>query len=217
MEKLEIIEKSVGVNPKNLVIWLHGLGADATDFFVLTTLLQLPPTLFVFPNAPMCSVTINQGMSMRAWYDIYKEDIFAGTVKEDLEKSVLQIENLIAEYVAKGFSPQNIILGGFSQGGVVSLEVAYRNQQKISKVVGFSCYFNTKTNRQPPLVKPSVFLAHGELDAVIPVEYGKQARDFFLLKGFAVDWKQYPIEHTVHNEQISELNRFLLKHFLLKE
>jgi phospholipase/carboxylesterase len=210
MEKLEKIEKASGANPQNLIVWLHGLGADATDFLILTELLRLPSTLFVFPNAPVRAVTINQGASMRAWYDIDKEDIFSGGSSEDLLQSVLQVEDLIADYT-KNQNFQNIILGGFSQGGVVSMEAAYRNKQNLSKVAGFSCYFNTNTRQTAPLKKPKILLSHGALDEIIPITYGKQAKDFFISKGFAVDWRAYDIAHTVSNEQIAVLNQFLLQ------
>ena len=60
--------------PTASVIWLHGLGADGMDFVPLVPELRLPDTVaprFIFPNAPVRPVTVNNGMRMRAWYDIY--------------------------------------------------------------------------------------------------------------------------------------------------
>src|SRR4030095_7256494 len=61
------------VKPSASVIWLHGLGADGHDFVPIVRELRLPAGLnvrFVFPHAPVRPVTINNGMRMRAWYDI---------------------------------------------------------------------------------------------------------------------------------------------------
>ncbi len=65
---------SGGIPPDATVIWMHGLGADGHDFEPIVPALDLPTRLavrFVFPHAPVRPVTINNGMSMRAWYDIF--------------------------------------------------------------------------------------------------------------------------------------------------
>lgn len=210
IQELEKVEKTTGKKTKKVLMWLHGLGADASDFFILSEILKLPPTLFVFPNAPIIEVTINQKMPMRAWYDITGENIFQSTNQKQLAQSVLQVENLIASYIAKGYAPCEIILGGFSQGAVVSLAVAYRNRHAIGKVVAFAGYLLAKINTQIPPKKPKILLTHGINDQVIPIKYGQQARDFFLEQDFTTYWKQYPIEHTVCPEQIAELEKFAI-------
>src|SRR5207248_6511965 len=68
---VEAIELETGAKPEAAVIWLHGLGADGHDFEPIVPELRLKKALrFVFPHAPIRPVTINQGMRMRAWYDI---------------------------------------------------------------------------------------------------------------------------------------------------
>ena len=95
MEKLDIIEKEVGENPKYLILWLHGLGADATDFLPLVnsfSFCKTYPAIFVFPNANVRSVTINQGSPMRAWYDITQIDIKASANLRHIQDSFLALE-----------------------------------------------------------------------------------------------------------------------------
>ena len=68
--KLETIEVETGKNPSATVIWMHGLGADGSDFEPVVPELRLPaslPVRFIFPHAPIRRVTINNGMAMRAW------------------------------------------------------------------------------------------------------------------------------------------------------
>ena len=68
---LECLRRETADNPTASVIWLHGLGADATDFEPLVPMLDIEASVrFIFPNAPVRPVTINGGMEMRAWYDI---------------------------------------------------------------------------------------------------------------------------------------------------
>src|SRR5688572_32837285 len=68
---MEAVEIETGPNPGTTVIWLHGLGADGHDFEPIVPELRLTkPVRFVFPHAPVRAVTINQGMRLRAWYDI---------------------------------------------------------------------------------------------------------------------------------------------------
>ena len=211
IKELEKIEKKTGENPQQLVIWLHGLGADASDFFILSDILKLPPTLFVFPNAPIIPVVINNSMLMRAWFDITGEDIFTSSNWEQIQTSVLQIENIIAQYLAKGFLPEKITLGGFSQGSIVSLEIAYRNKHKIGKVAGFAGYLTKETKQLAPTVnKPKIFQTHGVKDQAIQIRHGEQTKNFFKQQGFDIRWKQYNIEHTVSDKQIVDLNQFLL-------
>ena len=209
MKKIEKIEKKIGESCHNVFIWLHGLGADASDFFSFTEVLSLKQTLFVFPNAPICPVSINQGMKMRSWYDITSLDIKEGTHHQDLENSVSQIEDLIADYLKQGFSPEKITLGGFSQGGVVSLALGYKNKHKISKIIGFSCYLTTHTLKNTHHKKPKILLSHGVEDSVIPISYGRMAKNILQKEDFFVQWEEYPIEHSVCEEQIKSLNIFL--------
>src|SRR5262245_10748100 len=73
LREMEAVEIETGPNPVASVIWLHGLGADGHDFEPIVPELRLPkPVRFVFPHAPVRAVTINNGMRMRAWYDIFQ-------------------------------------------------------------------------------------------------------------------------------------------------
>ena len=71
-DSLETVEISSDDSPVASVIWLHGLGADGHDFAPIVPQLDLPvPTRFVFPHAPVRAITVNMGIRMRAWYDIF--------------------------------------------------------------------------------------------------------------------------------------------------
>src|SRR6266403_5028249 len=96
---LTSIEIETAPNPTASVIWLHGLGADGNDFVPVVPELKLPATLalrFAFPHAPVRKVTINNGMAMRAWYDIAAADLNSRADITGVRQSQAQLEALIA-------------------------------------------------------------------------------------------------------------------------
>src|ERR1700760_782011 len=101
----DAVVMSPATSPTTSVIWMHGLGADGTDFVSLVPELRLPDCVaprFIFPNAPVRPVTVNNGMSMRAWYDIYS---FERREREDapgIHASAALVQGLIDREVDAG-------------------------------------------------------------------------------------------------------------------
>src|SRR5881409_3811530 len=129
---LEALETQTSPSPTAAVVWMHGLGADGYDFVDIVPVLRLPESLavrFVFPHAPMQPVAINNGMVMRAWYDVRWGDL-EGQSKEADEKGVrasqAAIEALIAREAGRGITAENVVLAGFSQGGAIALQTGLR-------------------------------------------------------------------------------------------
>ena len=121
---LPCIEIQTAPDPAASIIWLHGLGADGNDFVPIVPELKLSPTLavrFIFPHAPVRRVTINNGMAMRAWYDIAAADLSSRADIDGVLQSQAQLEALIARENERGIASSRIVLAGFSQGGVVAL------------------------------------------------------------------------------------------------
>ena len=120
----EPILDCIELDPKNAhratVIWLHGLGADGSDFVPIVPELALPDELgvrFVFPHAPIRPVTLNAGMRMRAWFDVRSLDRGPDFNREQLEVSGRQLEALIARELDRGIPSDRIVPAGFSRGG----------------------------------------------------------------------------------------------------
>src|SRR5476649_1291502 len=140
---LETIEVETAPQPNAAIIWLHGLGADGRDFEPIVT--ELVPRgarawRFVFPNAPVRPVTINNGMRMRAWYDIVGLDRRAAEDAAGFQDADVKIRELIAREVTRGIPASRIVLAGFSQGGAVSLYTAPRLPSTLAGVMALSCY-----------------------------------------------------------------------------
>src|SRR4051812_34330825 len=126
---VDAIRIETGPNPQAAVIWLHGLGADGHDFDTIVPELRLAkPVRFVFPHAPVRPVTVNQGMRMRAWYDIFQ---FGGGAEDDagVRASQKRVDEMIAAEKKRGM--KKIILAGFSQGGAIALHTALRHPEKL--------------------------------------------------------------------------------------
>ena len=140
---LDVIERETGPNPQWAVIWLHGLGADGSDFAPMVPELvrpQWPALRFVFPHAPIRPITINNGVRMRGWYDIVGMDFAQRADKVGIAESVAQVEALIANEQARGIAPERILLAGFSQGGAVTLAVGLQRRVPLAGLIAMSTY-----------------------------------------------------------------------------
>jgi phospholipase/carboxylesterase len=215
---LECIEMQSTDAPRASLIVLHGLGADGNDFVPIAQELDLAAVggaRFVFPHAPMRPVTMNGGYVMRAWYDI------AGTpgarVEDEagLRESRSQIEALIAREVARGMPAERIVLMGFSQGCAMTLLTGLRHTERLAGLVGLSGYLplaaRTAAERSAANADVPIFLAHGRDDPMIALDRATASRDALLALGYAVEWHDYAMPHSVCMEEIVDLNRWLLR------
>lgn len=205
-----------GKNPKHSIIWLHGLGADGQDFVPVADELNLPhPVRYVFPHAPMRPVTINGGFVMRAWYDITSQDIGAQQDEAGIRASQLPIEALIAQEVARGIAPGNIFLAGFSQGGAIALHTALRQDVPLGGVLALSTYLplaETVAEEASANARSTpIFMAHGRNDPVVPYELGVASREALLALGYAVDWHEYSMPHSVCEKELRDIETWLTK------
>ncbi|HZH44840.1 MAG TPA: alpha/beta hydrolase [Lysobacter sp.] len=217
---LDAVEHETGSAPQWSILWLHGLGADGHDFMPIVPELVRPdwPALrFVFPHAPVRAVTINNGVRMRAWYDIRDFDLANRADMDGVNESVAQIEALIAREHERGVPAERIVLAGFSQGGAITLAAGLRRATPLAGLVALSTYLpspqqalagaTAAAKRQP------VFLAHGSYDPVVPFQAGLQSAGVLRQLGIEVEWHAYPMAHQVCAEQIADLMAWLGRRF----
>lgn len=219
---LPCVELETGPNPIGSVIWLHGLGADGHDFEAIVPELRLPKSLalrFVFPHAPVMPVTMNGGFPMRAWYDIAVLD-FNHRKSEDergIRVSESQLRKLIERENARGIPSDKIVIAGFSQGGAIALHSALRYPEPLAGVLALSTYLPLQdkadgeklaANRQTP-----IFMAHGTADPIVPLTAGESSAERLNALGFSVDFHRYPMPHSVHPQEITEISAWLQGRF----
>ncbi|MES1929257.1 carboxylesterase [Salinisphaera dokdonensis CL-ES53] len=198
------------------VIWLHGLGADGNDFVPIVDELGLGAdhgVRFVFPNAPVRPVTINNGMPMRAWYDIKGMAIADKQDAEGIRASADEIEQLIAREGERGIAPERIVLAGFSQGGAIALHAGLRHASPLAGLMALSTYLPLAETLPAEASEAnrgvSILQAHGSQDPVVPMQLGEASRDHMLEAGYDVGWHEYPMQHQVCMPQIATIGRWL--------
>lgn len=216
---LEFLEVNPDGEPDATVIWLHGLGADGHDFYPIVPELGLPAShhiRFVFPHAPKRPITINQGMTMRAWYDIKEFGLAPRQDEEGIRDSEKLIFSLIKKERARGVSASRIILAGFSQGGAMALHCGLRASPVIGGIMALSSYLllpeHTKEEASKKALGLPIFMAHGTHDPVVPHAYGKLSCEILEQQGASnISWHSYPIAHSVHPEEILAIGEWIQK------
>jgi phospholipase/carboxylesterase len=222
MEKiLETIEIETGKNPSASVIWMHGLGADGNDFAPIVNELELdgtPAIRFVFPHAPMRPVTINNGSVMRAWYDVSFGDLEGHSRLADergVRESQAHITALIEREAKRGIAVEDIVLAGFSQGGAIALQTGLRHPRTLAGVMALSTYLpladSLPLEAAPANKATPIFMAHGTYDPVVPLVMGAGSMTLLTGLGYPVEWRQYPMPHSVCPEEIQDIGAWLQK------
>lgn len=201
---------------KALVIWLHGLGDSGNGFAPIVPQLQLPAELaikFIFPHAPRRKITINNGMPMRAWYDIKSLDFNSRADAAGVAESAQSIAALIAQEITQGTAANRIVLAGFSQGGVIALHLAGHFSQPLAGIIALSTYLSEPASLPSHAANGNtpIFMAHGRDDDVVPMPMGKAAYHVLQKKGYQVNWQDYDMQHNVCQQELAHIRQFLLK------
>lgn len=224
LQHLEAVEHETGASPRWCVLWLHGLGADGHDFAPIVPELvarDWPALRFVFPHAPLRPVTINNGMRMRAWYDIAGMDFATRADSAGIVESIAQVEALIEREAERGIPAERVLLAGFSQGGAITLAAGLRRERPLAGLIGLSTYlpgaerlagFATEASKRQP-----IFMAHGSGDPVIPIAHSENSARALRDAGYDVQWHRYPMAHQVCAEEIADLRAWMGRRFAAAE
>jgi phospholipase/carboxylesterase len=162
-------------------------------------------------------VTLNGGMRMRAWYDIRDLELNTRADEAGVRESIAQVDALIAREGERGIAPGRVILAGFSQGGAIAMATALRREQALGGVLALSTYLPlgnstaaeaTAAGRATP-----VFMAHGSQDPMVRPEWGVASRDALRALGVPVEWRDYPMPHSVCAEEVRDIADWLTARF----
>lgn len=217
---IQHLELNTGANPKGTVIWMHGLGADCWDFVSIVKELGLPaelPLRFIFPQAPSRPISINNGQVMPGWYDISMAELHRKPDEAGVRQSQAAIEHLIARESERGIATDKIILAGFSQGGAVALQTGLRYRDTLGGIMALSTYLTledsfaaeaTIANANIPIL-----MAHGTQDPLIPLSLAMSSRAKMEARGYKVEWREYPMPHSVCMEEIEDIGLWIQARF----
>ena len=217
-ELLDAIEIETGPDPDAAIIWMHGLGDDGRGWSEVVPSLGLPPHLairFIFPHAPVMPVTINNGMRMRAWYDIRQANLNERADLDGVQRSQAQVDALVAREATRGIAPMRTLLAGFSQGGAIALYAGLRFEARLAGIIALSAYLiaperlatqASAANRDVP-----IFMAHGLHDPVVAFAWAERSRDALKAGGWPLEWHAYPMEHSAVIEEITAAGAFIMR------
>jgi phospholipase/carboxylesterase len=213
---LSCIEIETAPNPTAAVIWLHGLGADGNDFVPIIPELQLadcPGIRFIFPSAPSMPVTVNGGYVMPAWYDIIGRNLMDREDADGITRSAVAITELVKREFSRGIAYENIVLAGFSQGCAMALHIGLRFPHKLAGIIALSGYLplamTLHLEKHSANSKTPIFMAHGAYDQVVIPERAQASYALLEKLGYEVDWNEYPMEHSVNHDELTDISRFL--------
>ena len=200
---------TAGGTPTQLIMLLHGVGADGRDLIEMAPHLGqiFPNAAFVAPNAPN---RYDQGLSGYQW-------ISSGIrVEAEVIAAVQESAAILNTFIDKelqdhGIGPDKLALVGFSQGTMMSLYTAPRRAQPIAGVLGYSGRLVGGDQLAAETVsRPPIFLAHGEMDPVVPVESMDVAERILSESGFSVQTLRCPnLGHSIDEDGLVQGTQFL--------
>lgn len=209
----------VTVEPPNTatscVIWLHGLSDTAYGILPMYEHLKFAKketTRFVFPHAPKIPLTIERGQMMRGWFDITDMSLIEHPDIVGLEGSISHIHFVINAQRQQGIPASNIIIAGFSQGGVMALYSGLSFSKKLGGILAVSSYL--PENRLPKTCHLSnqntpIQLYHGNNDPIVPIGLGKRVSQELQGARYPVSWNSYAMGHWVCYELIDDFDHWL--------
>ena len=197
--------------PKNAVILCHGYGGDGSDISILANYWKnyLPDTIFLCPDAPEKCAVSSVGYQ---WFDLMDQ-----SKQQILTKSLvaeMKLNQLIDEVkVQNNLEANKIILGGFSQGCMISLQTGIKRKDKINSIIGYSGkIIDTEHLSKNIVSKPKVILMHGDKDEIVPINFFLEAKEFFIKNNYPVELKSFKnCEHRIPQEGSSLGLEFIKK------
>ncbi|KAM9198397.1 acyl-protein thioesterase 1 isoform 2-T2 [Dugong dugon] len=187
------------------VIFLHGLGDTGHGWAEALAGIRSSHIKYICPHAPIMPVTLNMNMAMPSWFDIIGLSPDSQEDEHGIKQAAENVKALIDQEVKNGIPSARIILGGFSQGGALSLYTALTTQQKLAGVVGLSCWLPLRT---------SFPQCHGDFDPLVPLMFGSLTVEKLktLVNPANVTFKTYEgMMHSSCQQEMMDVKQFIDK------
>ena len=194
---------------KRLLIMLHGLGDSLEGYRWMPQALDLPWLNYLLVNAP------DEYYGGYAWYD------FTGDIAPGVERSRKLLFALLDAQAAQGFSPAETVLGGFSQGCLMSIEVGLRYPRLFAGILGISGYVcnpeKLVAELSPVAKQQRLLLTHGFMDPIIPFVQVRAQVQLLKKAGLNVEWREFIKAHTIAGEEeLAVIRNFICAGFYRK-
>jgi lysophospholipase-2 len=204
----------IGGPPQSSIVWMHGLGDSGEGWSGAFNPAQFPTTRLIFPTAPTRPISLNGGFPMPGWFDINGLDESSPEDKAGFEEAKKRIEGIVAGEMAAGVPAEKIILGGFSQGGAVTLHVALRSKIKVGGAVVLSGWLPLKADYPAALTEAgksmTYFHGHGDADGVVRYQWGQHSAEKLKELGLDYTFKTYRgLDHGATPEEMKDAAAFM--------
>ena len=214
---IEFVEVKPKGKREKAIIWLHGLGDSGHGWAGITDELNLDDLNihYLFPHAPSIPVTINGGMVMPAWYDIYEMTLARKIDQQQIEQSAKDIQTMIKQLIEQGLKSEDIMLVGFSQGGAVVYEAGLSFDQPLAGIAALSTYYATSDSiqRHEANQQTAILIQHGKQDPVVAPVLAEQAQQTLQAQQYQTQSMTYDMAHTVCPAQITDLTQWIRQQF----
>ena len=187
---------------RRVMVMLHGLGDSIEGYRWWPEAIGIPWLNHVLVNAP------EEYYGGYSWFD------FPGDMVPGVRRSARLLFQLLDDLQARGFSADQVTLGGFSQGCLMSIEVALRYPHKLAGVVGISGYVcepeKLLAERSPVASQQRLLVTHGPFDPIIPFAKVREQINQLKGEGLRVEWHEFPKAHTIAGEpELSVIREFI--------
>lgn len=203
--KHEVAFPRTGGEKYSTIIALHGRGSNSSDLLGLAFYLKLNDVLVVSPQAPF--EMSGGGGGHYAWYQLYE---IGEPHKETFVRSVDLLGRFVDEVLVKyPVDKSRLFLMGFSQGAVMSYALSLSNPRKLKGVMAASGYIPRSSELEFKLEELdglSYFISHGSKDTLIPVSFGRDARDLLSKTSARVTYKEYEMSHELSQETLRDMS-----------
>ncbi|XP_033854949.1 acyl-protein thioesterase 1-like isoform X2 [Acipenser ruthenus] len=201
------------------VIFLHGLGDTGHSWAEMFAGIRTSHVKYICPHAPIMPVTLNMNMAMPSWFDIIGLSPDAEEDDSGIKQAAENIKALIDQEVKNGIPSHRIVLGGFSQGGALSLYTALTSQQRLAGVVALSCWLPLRSSFPQAAANSvnkeiSILQCHGEADPLVPLVFGCLTVEKLksIVSPANINFKTYPrMPHSSCPQEIMDIKQFIEK------
>lgn len=206
MELLHTAHIPAGDDRFPAVVALHGWGASAHDLLGLAPAIHGGDAVVICPEGPL-RVPIGQGIDGHGWFPLNES-------REVSVSDIRRASDLVAEFIDLAMErypidPRKLVVLGFSQGGVISYDLALRNPDRFAALVALSSWLPEPLadtlSQLPGFSDLPTYVVHGTEDPMLPVSLGQQSRDRLMALGVSTAYREYEMQHEIRPEALRDL------------
>uniref|UniRef100_A0AC34QZN8 Palmitoyl-protein hydrolase n=1 Tax=Panagrolaimus sp. JU765 TaxID=591449 RepID=A0AC34QZN8_9BILA len=197
------------------LFFFHGLGDQGAGWAdVFRSEIVIPHLKVVCPNAGVRPVTLNFGMAMPAWYDLFGLSASSPEDVPGIQKATEYVHGLIEAEIKEGIPAEKIFVGGFSMGGALAIYAGLTYDKPLGGLVGLSSFLLQRDKlpgNHTANLKTPVFLGHGTNDFLVPLQFGQLTKDAIAKFNPNIELKTYPMDHSSCPQELRDVKDFLNK------